>query len=345
MDDFFGNRYKKFIILPIVLLVVFLTLSFVFPGVTPGIDITGGNVIVIRSQQELDENEITRILYEEYNLPEMYVSTISSPTGYGAWIEYGKDPIIVEAEDLISQAIASVDDEEASMGFSRQAIVLLGGDEREFPNANAAISEAQDFLSAYKEEWSKGVRLLLTEKLGLGEQAEFQMREISPTIGSAALSSMITISLIGFILISIIIFIAFRQFVPTVAIIFSMIFDVSAGLAGMALLGIPLSITTIPALLMLIGYSVDTDIMLTSRILKGRTGTRGERATTSMKTGLTMTFTTLAALTVMLVISYFYQIEVIYYISAILFSGLLGDIVSTWFMNAPLLLWFTEGRK
>jgi preprotein translocase subunit SecF len=124
-----------------------------------------------------------------------------------------------------------------------------------------------------------------------------------------------------------------------------MIFDILAGLTGMALLNIPLSLTTIPALLLLVGYSVDTDIMLTSRLLKERTGTPGERATTSMKTGLTMTGTTLAALLAMIFISYFYQIEIIYYIAVILFFGLIGDVIATWLANAPILLWFIKEKK
>jgi preprotein translocase subunit SecF len=85
--------------------------------------------------------------------------------------------------------------------------------------------------------------------------------------------------------------------------------------------------------------------MLTSRMLKGKDGTPGERATASMKTGLTMTGTTLGALIAMLVVSYFYQIEVIYQISAILFFGLIGDMISTWLMNAPILLWFVEKKS
>jgi len=124
-----------------------------------------------------------------------------------------------------------------------------------------------------------------------------------------------------------------------------MVFDILAGLTGMALLNIPLSLTTIPALLMLVGYSVDTDIMLTTRLLKDKTGSARERATSSMKTGLTMTGTTLAALFAMVIIAYFNQVEVIYHIAAILLFGLIGDVISTWLMNAPILIWFVEGRK
>jgi preprotein translocase subunit SecF len=46
----------------------------------------------------------------------------------------------------------------------------------------------------------------------------------------------------------------------------------------------------------------------------------------------------------MLVVSYFYQIEVIYQIAAVLFFGLVGDLISTWLMNAPVLLWYIESK-
>ena len=63
-----------------------------------------------------------------------------------------------------------------------------------------------------------------------------------------------------------------------------------------------------------------------------------------MKTGLTMTLTSMAALLVMILFSYFYQIEVIYQISTILFFGLIGDLIATWLMNAPILLWWIDKK-
>ncbi len=345
MEDFYGKKYKKFILLPLFLTIIFLILILVFPGISSGIDLTGGNEITLRSQNPLSEKEIYDVLTNNFSLSELSISTLSSPTSYGAIIRYGKEPVVLEAESLLSQAEASVDDDLISIEYSKKAIILLNGEEKEYSNAKLALLDAQDALSEYKENFESNLKIALQEKLNIGNELEFQRKEVSPTIGSAALASMIQISIWGFILITIIIFIAFRQFVPTIAIILAMVFDILAGLAGMALLNIPLSLATIPALLMLIGYSVDTDIMLTSRVLKNKTGTNGERATTSMKTGLTMTGTTLAALASMIIISYFYQIDVIYNISAILLFGLIGDLVSTWLMNAPILLWFVEGKK
>lgn len=331
-------------LVPAILLIPMLFLIFVVPGISPGIDLTGGNVIIVRSQQELTESGILSAL-EGFDLPELRISTITSPTGYGAWIQYSKNPLISNAEEVIAQAEANLENETESIGLSKQVISSLGGEDKEYDNAKLALLDAQDILASYKEGFSTSLQTALTDELGLGVDVEFQKREISPTLGEASLQGIINISIIGFILIIIVIFIAFRQVVPSAAIIQAMIFDVVAGLAGMALLNIPLSLTTLPALLMLVGYSVDTDIMLTSRMLKERSGTPGERATTSMKTGLTMTGTTLAALVAMILISYFYQIEVIYHISAILFFGLIGDVIATWLMNAPILLWFVEKKK
>ncbi len=344
MDDFFGQNYKKYMIIPAILLIPMLFLIFVFPGVSLGIDITGGNLIILRAEKEITTQSLTDAL-NEFNLPELKISTIASPTGYGAWIQYSKDPKIINAEELISQAESVLDNEELSISISNQALVVLDKEEQNFDNSRLALIAAQDALSETKENFYTGIQNSLKEKLNLGEDVEFQQREISPTLGAASFNGIVQISIIGFILLTIVVFIAFRQVVPSAAIIQAMIFDVLAGLAGMALLNIPLSLTTLPALLLLVGYSVDTDIMLSSRLLKEKTGTSGERATISMKTGLTMTGTTLAALIPMILISYFYQIEVIYFISTILFFGLIGDVISTWLINAPILIWFLEGKK
>jgi len=345
MQDFYQNNFKKMMIIPLVLTVIMLLLIFAYPGIKPGVDLTGGNVLIIRSSEPISESLLISTLNENFSLKELKVSTIASPTGYGAWIQYTKDPFIINVESVLDQATNSIETESESIKFSNQALTLLSKPTQEFTNAKTALLAAQQALADYKEVFSKKLQDTLVEKLNLGANAEFQKREISPTLGEASFSSSLWITLIGVILITLIVFIAFRQFVPSAAIIQAMIFDVLAGLTGMALLNIPLSLTTLPALLMLIGYSIDTDIMLTSRMLKGKDGNPGERATSSMKTGLTMTTTSLAALAVMIIFSYFYQIEVIYQISTILFFGLIGDLIATWLMNAPILLWWVEKKE
>jgi preprotein translocase subunit SecF len=71
MDDFFGKKYKKYMVLPIILLIPMLFLIFIFPGISPGIDLTGGNVIIIRSEIELNKVQIEDAINSElgYSLP------------------------------------------------------------------------------------------------------------------------------------------------------------------------------------------------------------------------------------------------------------------------------------
>jgi len=170
------------------------------------------------------------------------------------------------------------------------------------------------------------------------ENVRIQTRDVSATLGDDFVKSSVIVGLFAFIFLVLVILFFFKELIPSGLIIFSAIFDVLAGLAGMALLGLPLSLTTIPALLMLVGYSVDTDILIASRLLKQRKGDSFSTLNRSASTGLTMTFTTLATVIVMMIISYFTQMYVILEIATILFFGLIGDLFSTWCFNGPALI-------
>ena len=74
--------------------------------------------------------------------------------------------------------------------------------------------------------------------------------------------------LIAFLAMGIVIFLIFRIFMPSLAVILSAFADILMTLVTVNLLGIEVSTAGIVAFLMLIGYSVDTDILLTSRVLK-----------------------------------------------------------------------------
>jgi len=345
MEDVYKHRYKKIMLLPLILFIPLLVFTLVYPGIAQGVDLKGGNIIIIRSEKMITEEQLVSVLKANFDLPELKVTTMTSPIGFGAWIQYSKDPKVAEIEAFLNSASSTIDNDAASIVYSNQALKALGEKETTTQNAKTALLEAQTALSTYKEDFAKKLENVISEKLGLGTNAEFQTREVSPTLGAASLQSSFFIAIIGMVLIMVVVFIAFRQLIPSLAIIQAMIFDVLMGMFGMVVLNIPLSLTTLPALLLLIGYSIDTDIMLTSRLLKVKDGLHGKHATDAMITGITMTATTLAALVVMLIISYFYQIDVIYQISAILFFGLIGDLIATWMMNAPILLWFLEKKE
>jgi len=93
---------------------------------------------------------------------------------------------------------------------------------------------------------------------------------------------------------------------------------------------------------MLIGYSVDTDILLSTKVLKSKIGTVMDRIYSAMSTGLTMNITTMIAITIAMV---FTTSEVIRQIMTILLIGLFVDIINTWIQNVGILRWYLEKKK
>lgn len=147
--------------------------------------------------------------------------------------------------------------------------------------------------------------------------------------------------LISFIGMAIVVFVAFRALVPAGAVVFCALTDIIMTAAVMTLVGIELSLPTTAALLMLIGYSVDSDILLTMRVLK-RQGRLSEKLSGAFRTGIIMTTTTLAAIAAMWVVAAVGQITVIRDIASVLIIGLLLDMMNTWLMNAGIIKWYMQ---
>jgi preprotein translocase subunit SecF len=138
-----------------------------------------------------------------------------------------------------------------------------------------------------------------------------------------------------------VIFLAFRTFVPAGAVVLSAFADMVMTAATMNIIGIPLSLGTVAALLMLIGYSVDSDILLTNRVLK-RQGKLNDKLTGAFTTGIIMTSTTLAATAALFIVSWFGSVQILMEISAVLLIGLVFDILNTWLTNAGILKWYVS---
>jgi preprotein translocase subunit SecF len=143
----------------------------------------------------------------------------------------------------------------------------------------------------------------------------------------------------SFVGMAVVVFFSFRTFVPSVAVVLSALADMVMTAAVMNIVGIPLSLGTTAALLMLIGYSVDSDILLTNRVLK-RQGKLNDKLMGAFHTGMIMTSTTLAAATALFVISWFGSVQILMEISAVLLIGLVADILNTWLTNVGILKWY-----
>jgi preprotein translocase subunit SecF len=162
---------------------------------------------------------------------------------------------------------------------------------------------------------------------------------IGESFGQNLQSQAILAVIFSFVGMAIVVFLVFRTFVPSAAVVLSAFADIVMTAGVMNVVGLPLSLGTTAALLMLIGYSVDSDILLTMRVLK-RQGKLEDKLAGAFHTGIIMTSTALAAVVVMLVVSWIGQITIIRDISAVLLIGLIFDILNTWLTNAGIIKWY-----
>ncbi|GAA5262485.1 protein translocase subunit SecF [Methanocalculus sp.] len=168
--------------------------------------------------------------------------------------------------------------------------------------------------------------------------------QIGESFGETLQQQALIALLFSFIGMAVIVFIAFRTVIPSIAVVFAAFTDILITAAIMDVIGLPLSLGTTAALLMLIGYSVDSDILLTTRILK-RQGKLEEKLKNAFRTGFIMTTTTLSAVLALLVVSWIGGIEIIMQIAAVLLIGLLVDLMNTWMFNAGILKWYVQSGK
>ncbi len=194
----------------------------------------------------------------------------------------------------------------------------------------AGIEEAQTILEDY-------LGYELTEE---NSSVEFTGSSLSDNFYKQLLIAI----LIAFFFMAIVVFIIFRTPIPSIAVIISAFADILMTLVTVNLLGMKVSSAGIIALLMLIGYSVDTDILLTTRMLKRDEGSLNERLFGAFKTGTTMTLTSLFAVLFALIVVKSFS-PVLSQIFTILSIGLAFDLFNTWITNASILKWYMEKKK
>jgi preprotein translocase subunit SecF len=131
--------------------------------------------------------------------------------------------------------------------------------------------------------------------------------------------------------------------VPSIAVIEAAFADIAMTLAVVDLLGMKISSAGIIAFLMLIGYSVDTDILLTTKVLRRKDETINHAIFTAFKTGITMTLTAIAAISIALFVVWRFE-TVLNQIFSILLIGLSFDIFNTWITNTCLIKWYAEKK-
>ena len=173
------------------------------------------------------------------------------------------------------------------------------------------------------------------------KEVHYGIEIIGSSLGTSFFRESLIALAVAFLFMGLVVFIYFRTFIPSTAVILAAFSDMAFALAVVNLMGMRIGTAGIAAFLMLIGYSVDTDILLTVRVLKRKEGTVMSRIMSSVKTGMTETMTALVAITVAMLVT---QSEVIRQIMIILLVGLIADIFNTWIQNVGILRLYVERK-
>lgn len=172
-------------------------------------------------------------------------------------------------------------------------------------------------------------------------KVDYGIEVIGSSLGASFFRESLIALAVAFLFMGLVVLVYFRTFVPGMAVIIAAFSDMAFSLAVVNLLDIRVGTAGVAAFLMLIGYSVDTDILLTVRVLKRKEGTVMDRVISSIKTGMTETVTAIFAVVVAMLVT---QSDVIRQIMIILLIGLIADIFNTWIQNVGLLRIYAEKK-
>lgn len=171
---------------------------------------------------------------------------------------------------------------------------------------------------------------------------EDNIQTISPSLGNSFYKATFKAIIVAFIFMALVVFYYFRDVIPCITIISSALFDIVVTLAVTNIIGMKISTAGIAAFLMLIGYSVDTDILLATKLLKTKQEDVLKCVYGAMKTGFMMSATTMVATVVGLYFTFSLEIK---QIMSILLIGLMVDLIMTWIQNAGILRIYLEKKS
>ncbi len=266
---------------------------------------------------------LSQIGYQVYKTGDFIKRDVSLKGGVTVTIPYEKEIDIRQLERQISSEFPRND---VAVRSLRSAGINVGI----IVEADLDKSQSDQFLSAIGK----------TLGLDMGK-VDYGIEIIGSSLGASFFKESLIALAVAFLFMGLVVFIYFRTFVPSIAVILAAFSDMIVALAAMNILDIRVGTAGIAAFLMLIGYSVDTDILLTVRVLKRKEGTVMNRIISSMKTGMTMTVTAIISTIVALAVT---QSEVIRQIMLILLIGLIADIFNTWIQNVGLLRLYVERK-
>ncbi|MBR9680613.1 MAG: hypothetical protein GOU98_02190 [Candidatus Altiarchaeota archaeon] len=171
---------------------------------------------------------------------------------------------------------------------------------------------------------------------------EYDVKSVGPSMGKSFMRGSIIAVGLGFLAMGIILALIFRHPIVAFTVILSGFLNVFETAAFMTFFGVKLAPHTIGALLMLMGWSVDSEVLFDTKILRGGSGDPKKRALLAMKTAMTMSAAIFASLSALYLVS---TSTLIKDIALVMMLGAFFDIINTWFQSLSMVLWYAETKS
>jgi len=358
LPNIFKGDYRLLAIPP--LLLVLVSLYFI-PQIQMGVDFRGGTLISLTLEQPIDSAALEGQLADEGL--DADVKVFDTAVGYKAEIEFPQSDRLLKAEELKDEFEALLpeatnleimagmngsyrteyEEKRVEINAVANGMFDLAGTNTRAELIDSVNELEREFGDSYKKVYADYQEAVTAPIKRHVDYTSISVQTVSPMLSTHFIETAINVAILAAVLSAVFVFFFFRAVVPSIAVIVGATCDIIIALGAMGLFGIPFTLPSFAALLMLVGFSLDTDILLTMRMLKRR-GDPREKAHDAMKTGLTMSVMAIVAFSVLFVLAVLTHIPTYYEISAVALSGLVGDMFATWGINAVMLLRYAEKR-
>ncbi len=352
------NIYRLFDsrILLLIPLMLFIFAGFNIHKLDYGIEFTGGTLITGISEKQTTSEEISAELERIGHFGDVRVS--ETPGGVFVEIELRKTKELNEREEMKNriiqmgreyQQLILYEKQDEAIQLDKEMRALAGsffeqqGYVPKKPLGELAVvqleREVAEAYQNYLTNYYSDIEELLREKFGM---KAFSVTTVTSTLSKKFIEEAKNVLIISGILSVLLVVLYFRSIVPAFVVLLGALFDIIFSIGFMAYMGIHLTFASFAALLMIIGFSIDTSMLLTIRALKRKELIPEDRLYETMKTGLTMTVTTILSFSLLYIVSTYLRIPTYYEIAATAILGLIGDIFATWFLNAVMLIYYLK---
>jgi preprotein translocase subunit SecF len=361
--------YRK-IALTISLLVILGGLAFEFlgPGLNLGIDFVGGTQVTVKFRSEPDLAELRTTMadletgtpaLQRFDEPEKHEILIRVENPEGEEGDFTR-PIIDllhrdlngglgNAFDLNTQGAQEltqllVDADPDGIGIDPEGLA-----DHYRPMADAVLDLRKERGIFYSideldeiDALSEPARAAVKDRAATGEFALLGAESVGPSVGADLQGK--AQAAIGFSLVGMLVYIWLRFQLPFgVGAVAALFHDVLITLSALAFTAREINLSTVAALLALVGYSVNDSVVVFDRVRENLKLHRGEDLeqlmNTSINQTLSRTFIT-SGTTLMVVLSlYFFGGDVINTFAFVLLVGVLVGTYSSIFVASPVALW------